>query len=263
MKILAMTCCCVDVYPEKGVVAAGGNALNLAANCTKMPKTEVHLMGNIGTDSYAEEIKKAVHKYDINHQHLYEVDGVSANHIIHIATDGDRYFTENSWTDGVYGDYRISPDDEIFMNSMDAIATTCYDPNFKKIIEISRNSDFILAVDFHDEKVNNEWEELFDAIQLFFISGRKEELPKLMEWSKKYKTVFVATLGKDGSVAYLDGLEYICPAVQVDEVVDTTGCGDTYQAGFIASYCETGNIETAMKEGSRLAAITLSHMGGF
>ena len=44
-KILAMTCCCVDVFPEKNIVNAGGNALNAAASCSKTGKTEVFLNG--------------------------------------------------------------------------------------------------------------------------------------------------------------------------------------------------------------------------
>ena len=42
-----------------------------------------------------------------------------------------------------------------------------------------------------------------------------------------------------------------------------TGCGDSYQAGFIASYLADGNIETAMSKGSQTAAQTLSFIGGF
>ncbi len=262
MRILAMTCCCVDVFPEKNKIAVGGNALNLAVNCAMTNIAEAYLMGNIGTDAYGKEIIKVVDKYKIGRERLYRVEGETANHIIRIAKDGDRYFTEGSWTDGVYGDYRISEQDKQYMNTMDAIAVTLYDPNYKEIINIKRKGKFVLAVDFHDELLHNEWKEDLDAIDLFFISGKKEELPELKKWSNEFSTVFVATLGAEGSIAYYKGEEFVCPAEPVDEVVDTTGCGDSYQGAFIAHYIKTQDILYSMREGSKAATKTLKHVGG-
>ncbi len=75
--------------------------------------------------------------------------------------------------------------------------------------------------------------------------------------------VFIVTLGENGSTAFSKGTAYHCAAAEVSEVTDTTGCGDSYQAGFIASYLADGNIETAMSKGSQTAAQTLSFIGGF
>ncbi len=220
-------------------------------------------MGNIGTDDYGKEIIKVVDKYKIGRERLYVAEGETANHVIRIAKDGDRYFTEGSWTDGVYGDYRISEEDKAYMHTMDAVAATLYDPNYKDIINIKRNGKFLLAIDFHDESLRQEWKKDLDAIDLFFISGKKEELPELRSWSLEFpKTVFVATLGKEGSIAYYRGEEFICPAEEVTEVVDTTGCGDSYQGAFIVNYLKTRGILQAMKEGSKGAARTLGHVGG-
>lgn len=263
MRILAMTCCCVDVFPEKNTIAVGGNALNLAVNCAMTNLAEVYLMGNIGNDDYGKEIIKVIDKYKIGREHLYVVEGQTANHIIKIAKDGDRYFTEGSWTDGVYGDYRISEQDRKYMNTMDAVAVTLYDPNYKDIINIRRNGNFTLAVDFHDESLKEEWKEDLDAIDLFFISGKTQELPELKKWSAQFpQTVFVATLGAKGSIAYFKEEEFVWPAEKVDEVIDTTGCGDSYQGAFIAHYLKTKDILYAMKEGSKSAARTLTHVGG-
>ena len=46
-------------------------------------------------------------------------------------------------------------------------------------------------------------------------------------------------------------------------VIDTTGCGDSYHAGFVCSYMLENNIEKAMNIGSEIAAETLKHYGGF
>lgn len=260
-KILAMSCTCVDIYPEKQKETAGGNALNLAGNCAKVANTDVYIMGNIGNDQHGKTIVEMAKKHHINYDHLHVIEGKSATHIIHISGDGERYFTESSWDGGVYENYRINDEDGIFMQNMDVVATTIYDPDFNGILNMRRKSDFLLAVDFHDEKLNNIWERYFDAIDLFFWSAEKSQLHILCEWSKKYSTIFIATLGKDGSVAYKNGIEFVCEAEKVHQIVDTTGCGDSYQGAFIAEYIINRDIARSMKKGSEAAAITLSFVG--
>lgn len=52
-------------------------------------------------------------------------------------------------------------------------------------------------------------------------------------------------------------------AVEVDTIIDTTGCGDSYHAGFVCSYMLENDIEKAMNVGSEIAAENLKHYGGF
>ena len=60
------------------------------------------------------------------------------------------------------------------------------------------------------------------------------------------------TLGDKGSLIYADEEFYEIPAFAAEEVVDTTGCGDTYMAGYLykrakgASYKEAGTFAAAM-----------------
>jgi fructoselysine 6-kinase len=260
-KILSLSCTCVDVFPEKGTAEAGGNALNVAANCADTGKADVFLMGNIGTDEYAAMIKEKADKYRINREKLYEIEGKSASNKIYLTANGDRYFGDNSWTSGVYGEFRISAQDEAFMKRMDAVATTRRDPVFSKLLEIRQRSDFLLSVDFMDLTPSQDWRESFGAIDLFFISGKPEYLPLLKQWSTEFSTIFIATLGENGSAAYKGGTEFKCEAVQVAEVIDTTGCGDSYQGAFVVDFLHNRDIIPAMRAGSDSAAKTLSFVG--
>lgn len=263
MKILAMTVCCVDVFPEENKIVPGGESLNLAVNCAKTKKAEVYLISQIGTDKYGAILKDVFKQYNINTQRVYEVEGQTANHIIYIDKNGDRYFKENAWTGGVWEDYKISESDKKFMQSIDVIATPFNTPVFKDIINIKKKSEFFLSVDFNDAALNSQWEKYFKNIDFFFISAKNQDLSLLEEWSKKYDTIFIATLGEYGSVAFYKGKKFICDAVKVDKVVDTTGCGDSYQGVFVVEYMLSKDIEKAMQKGSEAAAVTLSKVGGF
>jgi fructoselysine 6-kinase len=265
VKILALADFGVDVFPESGKILAGGNSLNLAVNCAKAG-AEAFVCGNIGKDKYGEIIKQAMDKYKINREKIYEVEGQTASTVIHIDAGGDRYFKEGAWTAGVWADYKISARDKLFARNMDAAATTIHEPDFENILNV-KSGALLLSVDFHDEKINPKWERYFSKTDLFFISGKnqnsKDFRKQLKEWSEKYQTVFIATLGENGSIAYKSGVEFICPAVKVEKVIDTTGCGDSYQAGFILEYLKNKNVLSAMQNGSKLAAETLSFIGGF
>jgi len=71
----------------------------------------------------------------------------------------------------------------------------------------------------------------------------------LADWGVKE---VVITLGSMGSVIYADGLFYNVPAYIPTAVVDATGCGDTYMAGYLyqrtkgASFQEAGEFAAAM-----------------
>ncbi|MCA9372278.1 carbohydrate kinase family protein [Candidatus Woesebacteria bacterium] len=73
--------------------------------------------------------------------------------------------------------------------------------------------------------------------------------------------VLIITDGKKGSYGYKNGKVLYQEAVPVADVVDTTGAGDGYTAGFIASYLQDGYIKKAMKAGATYATEILKKMG--
>jgi len=98
-----------------------------------------------------------------------------------------------------------------------------------------------------------EWFGLLDAVQMnefecAMVIGRevKEEpdfVAAAVEMLDAGPKIVLVTLGPQGSVmAYRDNSTVYtsaCPAAQVDNVVDTTGCGDSFSAGFIWNYLQS------------------------
>lgn len=73
----------------------------------------------------------------------------------------------------------------------------------------------------------------------------------------------IITLGGGGSVIYADGQFYETPAYPPRQLVDATGCGDTYSAGYLYArargmdYAESGRFAAAM------CTLKLEHTGPF
>jgi fructoselysine 6-kinase len=72
----------------------------------------------------------------------------------------------------------------------------------------------------------------------------------------------VSTLGAEGSVALFKNKRYYQKAIEVDKIIDTTGCGDAFQAAFSIEWLKTKDIEKSLKEGSIAASKVLNFVGG-
>jgi sugar/nucleoside kinase (ribokinase family) len=73
--------------------------------------------------------------------------------------------------------------------------------------------------------------------------------------------IVIVTDGDKGAYAYVDGGVLHEPPHKVEKIVDTTGAGDAFSAGFIAGYLETNNIQKAMHEGSNHAVKVIQKIG--
>jgi sugar/nucleoside kinase (ribokinase family) len=73
----------------------------------------------------------------------------------------------------------------------------------------------------------------------------------------------VITLGSRGSVIYTAGVFYEIPAFLPKEVLDTTGCGDTYMAGYLSQRISGKTPQEAGEFASSMAALKIESYGPF
>jgi fructoselysine 6-kinase len=254
----------VDVYPEKDVITPGGEALNIAAQLSRREDLEVYLMAMIGRDAYARKILESIDRLEINTQHVYQVEGETANHVIKIDREGDRYFEQGAWNGGVSGNLAFSAEDRALISRVDGILVTLWEPNLRELVKLKKQQGgFLLAVDFNDRRDFRDWEDVIGDLDVFFSSAEESMKADFLARSRATSCIFVLTFGADGSVAYHEGREFACPAVPVDEVIDTTGCGDCYQGHFVAEYLKTRDIMASMQRAAHEAAQVTAYVGGF
>ena len=82
----------------------------------------------------------------------------------------------------------------------------------------------------------------------------------IAELSPKVDTL-VITRGAAGAIAVRDGERAEVPAAPVAKVVDTTGAGDLFAAGFLAARCRGAPLRRCLDAGSLAAAEVISHFG--
>ena len=71
----------------------------------------------------------------------------------------------------------------------------------------------------------------------------------------------IITLGSKGSVVFENKLEYLVDPISLVELVDTTGAGDLFAAGFLFGYINKYSIEKCGYLGNKAASEIIKHIG--
>ena len=238
--------------------------MNFAAHASHFKDIDVTLLGVVGKDKYAEAIMDSISRLDIDKSYI-RIDEryQTANNMTYLTAKGDRYYKDDSWNGKILDNIILNDDEIRILSESDVVFVHFWASCFSQVVELKKTSGFKLAVDFDVYRDLTDMERLSPYIDFFMISGSEELLPKFRELSYKYDCLFNISLAERGSVTYFKGQEFRVQAVKVDNVIDTTGCGDSYHAGFVCSYMLEKDIEKAMNLGSEIAAETLKYYGGF
>jgi sugar/nucleoside kinase (ribokinase family) len=92
------------------------------------------------------------------------------------------------------------------------------------------------------------------------LTGSGELTDCISALSANVRTL-VITRGPDGAVAIENGELAEIAAAPVERVVDTTGAGDLFAAGFLAGRCRGRSLKECLEIGSIAAAEVISHFG--
>ena len=123
----------------------------------------------------------------------------------------------------------------------------------------------VRAIDWHGKR---EILQLTDILKLNehemeVITGLKEPRAVAKKLAGYGVREVVITLGSYGSMIYADGEFHDIPAYPPTDVVDATGCGDTYSAGYL--YCRAQGMSCleAGKYAAAMCTLKLEHSGPF
>jgi len=99
-----------------------------------------------------------------------------------------------------------------------------------------------------------------NKVELAAITG-KDDFEEGLAMLSPQVPVLVVTRSEDGAVAIANGERAEVAAEPIEKVVDTTGAGDLFAAGFLFGHVRDRDLETCLRMGSIAAAEIISHMG--
>jgi sugar/nucleoside kinase (ribokinase family) len=96
-----------------------------------------------------------------------------------------------------------------------------------------------------------------EALQL---TGRTD-LQSALDELQAHVPTLVITKGPQGAIGVEDGETISIPAAPVQQVVDTTGAGDLFAAGFLTARCKGASLERCLWTGAIAAGEVIKHYG--
>jgi sugar/nucleoside kinase (ribokinase family) len=111
----------------------------------------------------------------------------------------------------------------------------------------------------------HEWISLADLLILneeeALYSAGKEDIESALILLAGLTPVVVAKRGKGGAMAIFEKVMIAQVSAQDVEVLDTTGAGDSFAAGFMSAWFEDRNLEEALTSGVAQASRCISQVG--
>jgi sugar/nucleoside kinase (ribokinase family) len=123
----------------------------------------------------------------------------------------------------------------------------------------------VCAIDWKDKKEALQYVSFLKANEheMEMITGHKNvrtAAKVLSDWGVKE---VVITLGSMGSVIYQDNRFYDIPSYAPKTVVDVTGCGDTYMAGYLYKRIKSATVQDAGEFAAAMATLKIESSGPF
>ena len=242
----------------------GGAPCNVLAMLNKLGK-KTAFMGKVGKDQFGVMLKKVLDDLGISNESLYMDEDVRTTlAFVHTAEDGDRDFafyrnpgadmmlTEDEVKEELIGDTRIFHFGTLSMTHEGVRGAT------RKALKIAKEKG--ITVSFDPNLRPPLWKSLEDAKEqilfgltqcdvvkisddeILFVSGC-DSVEEGVDWIRERYTgikLLLATLGKEGSIAYYGDKKVRVNPFLNPNTIETTGAGDTFCACVLNYVLEHG-----------------------
>jgi len=134
-----------------------------------------------------------------------------------------------------------------------------------KNIEISLSLSDPFCVDRHRDELNNFIKENVDLVFCNFdeakMFSQSETMADVSSFFKDYGKKIVMTSGAEGAYFFYNDDVSHQPSKKIENVIDTTGAGDNFAAGFLDFYLSGKSVDEALINGNTRAVEVIQQLG--
>jgi fructokinase len=264
-----------DIKIEK--VVAGGSVANTMAGIAHL-KGNSSFIGKINSDNFGEMYRKSLQDINVNFSYLEKDENLSTGaSIILITPDSERTMCTYL---GISS--HLSADDINENNIIDQelifLEGYLWDKGisekmFKHAIIIAKKNKVKIAMSLSDIFcVTRHKQDFYNLLKndLDILIGNENEINELankknlldsVNQLKELNKLIVITRSKNGSMAIKNNEIINCNSTKVKKVLDLTGAGDLFAAGFLKEYLDNSDIKKCLETGSILASKIIQKIG--
>ena len=258
-------------------IEAGGSVANTMAGIAYLGG-HPSFIGKINSDKFGEIYKKSLKKINVNFLYPEKEENLSTGaSIIFITPDSERTMCTYL---GISSQLSKEDINEDHIKDYEIILLEGYlwdkgmsEEMFKHVINLAKKNNVKIAMSLSDIFcVTRHREDFFKLLKndLNILIGNENEINELMQKNnlldsmnelKNIKKLIIITRSENGSVAVLNNEITNCESIKVEKVLDLTGAGDLFAAGFLKEYLDKSNINKCLQTGSYLAAKIIQKIG--
>ncbi len=240
--------------------SGGGSAANVAAALTRL-EVDAGLIGSVGDDDNGLLARRELERRGIDLEGLRVVpDAQTAVKYLLVDDDGEVAVLGN---DGVNEAVRPEHVDPSRIRDADHVHLTGQRPETAAAIaSIASDAGVTVSFDPGRRLGDRDYGDALAAADVIFATDREAEAIIESEYpgSTFGDRTVVLTYGGDGAEVHTPEGSYHHPGFDVDSV-DTTGAGDAFAAGFVATRLETDDVERALEFANACGALAASREG--
>ena len=258
-------------------IEAGGSVANTMAGIAYLGGNP-SFIGKINSDEFGKIYKKSLKKINVNFLYSEKKENLSTGaSIVFITPDSERTMCTYL---GISSQLSKEDINEDYIKDYEIIFLEGYlwdkgmsEEMFKHVINLAKKNEIKIAMSLSDIFcVNRHREDFFKLLKndLNILIGNENEINELMKKNnlldsmnelKNINKLIVITRSVNGSVAILNNEITNCDSTKVEKVLDLTGAGDLFAAGFLKEYLDRSNIKKCLQAGSKLAAKIIQKVG--
>jgi fructokinase len=135
----------------------------------------------------------------------------------------------------------------------------------KNKVKIAMSLSDIFCVTRHKQDFNNLLKNDLDILignenEINELANKKNLLDSVNQLKELNKLIVITRSG-NGSMAIKNNEIINCNSIKVKEVLDLTGAGDLFAAGFLKEYLDNSDIKKCLETGSMLASKIIQKIG--
>jgi fructokinase len=258
-------------------IEAGGSVANTMAGISCLGGNS-SFIGKVNCDEFGKIYKKSLEKINISFLYSEKEENLSTGtSIIFITPDSERTMCTYLGISSQLSEEDINED---YIKDYEIIFLEGYlwdkgmsEEMFKYVINLAKKNNIKVAMSLSDIFcVTRHREDFYKLLKndLDILIGNENEINELIQKNnlldsmnelKNINKLIIITRSENGSVAVLNNEITNCESIKVDKILDLTGAGDLFAAGFLKEYLYKSSIKKCLLTGSKLAAQVIQKIG--
>jgi fructokinase len=258
-------------------VVAGGSVANTMAGIAHL-QGNPSFIGKINADNFGKMYRKSLQDINVNFSYLEKDEDLSTGtSIILITPDSERTMCTYLGISSHLSANDIK-ENNIIDHELILLEGYLWDKGisekmFKQAISIAKKNNIKIAMSLSDIFcVTRHKQDFYNLLKndLDILIGNENEINELankknlldsVNQLKEFNKLIVITRSENGSMAIKDNEIINCNSIKVNKILDLTGAGDLFAAGFLKEYLDNSDVKKCLETGSILASKIIQKIG--